>query len=80
MSWVPKDVPIEQIAICVTHPKDRNVLGSGKLISLDEFVCEVRNAIIKKGPANKDAIPEIYPLLRTMQLTHCGYNKTFVTD
>lgn len=74
-SWLPKDTPIEQIAICVTHPQDRNNVGGGRLQSLDEFVAEVRSAVIKSGTANQNAISETYPLLRTLQLTHCGYNK-----
>ncbi len=74
-SWLPNELDIEQIAICVTHPKDRSTIGGGKLISLDEFVKEVVDKICLEGAANSKAISEIYPLLRTIQLTHCGYNK-----
>lgn len=73
-SWLPQETPIEQIAICVTHPKNRDTVGGGRLQSLDEFVAEVRSAVIKSGAANQNAISETYPLLRTLQLTHCGYN------
>jgi hypothetical protein len=73
-SWLPKDTSIDQIAICVTHPQGRDTVGGGRLQSLDEFVAEVRSAVIKSGTANRNAISETYPLLRTLQLTHCGYN------
>ena len=74
-SWLPSDLPIEQIAVCVTHPKGRTTLGGGKLQSLDEFIAEVRHKVIAMGSANQNAITETYPLLRTLQLTHCGYNR-----
>ena len=74
-SWLPPDTEIEQIAICVTHPKHRESIGGGKLISLDEFIKEVIDSIVLQGTADKKAISETYPLLRTMQLTHNGYHK-----
>lgn len=75
-SWLPTELDIEQIAICVSHPPSRSTIGGGKLISLDEFIKEVRDKVIAEGPANSKAISEIYPLLRTIQLSHSGYNKT----
>lgn len=77
-SWLPEELSIEQIAICVSHPKDRDYIGGGKLISLDEFVKEVRDKVITEGAANSKAISETYPLLRTIQLTHSGYNKAIM--
>jgi hypothetical protein len=79
-SWLPHDLPIEQIAVCVTHPKGRTTLGGGRLQSLDEFIAEVRHKVIAMGSANQNAITETYPLLRTLQLTHCGYNRVITGD
>ena len=47
----------------------------GKIRSIDEFVAEVRGEIEQKGIMGKKAIPEQYPLLRTIQLSHKGYHK-----
>jgi hypothetical protein len=73
-AWLPADTPIEQVAICVTHPTGRDTLGGGRLQSLDEFMAEVRAEVVKSGSANKNAISETYPLLRTLQLTYCLIN------
>lgn len=79
-SWLPKNTPIDQVAICVTHPADRETVGGARLQSLDEFVGEVRAAVMQVGTANQAAISETYPLLRTLQLTHSGYNKVVLVS
>lgn len=73
--WLPLETKIEHIAVCVTHPKGRTHLGGGKLLSIDEFVAEIRSRVVSHGKANCNAISESFPLLRIMQLSHCGYNK-----
>ncbi len=67
------DFPIEQIAVLISHPKNRNMLEGGKIISIDEFVGNIRNAVKKLGIMGKNAVPEKYPLLRTIQLITNGY-------
>ena len=49
-TWLSEDIEIEQIAICPSHPKGRDTLGGGRLISIDEFIHEVRTAVAAKGP------------------------------
>lgn len=73
--WLKDDVEIEQIAILISHPKDRNGIGGGKIISIDEFVKEIQGKVIEKGIMAENAIPEQYPLLRTIQLITSGYYK-----
>lgn len=74
-SWLPKETNIRHIAIFPTHPKGRDEISGGKIQSIDELVAEIREKILACGFASRNAIPENYPLLRMMQLTHCGYNK-----
>ena len=74
-TWFKKKPTLEQIAILVSHPKGRDKLAGGKIRSIDEFVAEVRGEIEQKGIMAKNAIPEQYPLLRTIQLSHKGYHK-----
>lgn len=74
-TWLDKKTPVEHLAIVSSHPKGRDKLAGAKLYSVDEFVSVVRREIVKHGKMLKSAIPEQYPLLRTMQLSHCGYNR-----
>lgn len=75
-SWLPPETtPLRQIAIFPSHTKNRDTIAGGKILSIDEFVAEVRAKVIKHGTACRNAIPEGYPLLRVLQLSHCGYNR-----
>jgi hypothetical protein len=75
-TWLEPGTPIEQVAVLVSHPKNRSSLAGGSIRSVDEFVAEVRSKIIERGLVAKNAIPEQYPLLRTMQLSHNGYYRS----
>jgi len=74
-TWLPDDLEVDQIAICPSRAAGRKTLGGGTLIAIDEFVAQIRDKIVECGPARRNAISETYPLLRTLQLTHCGYSK-----
>lgn len=73
--WLPATTSLRQIAVLPSHPKGRDILANATLISIDELIAEIRGKVISCGPANKNAISEIYPLLRTMQLSHNGYQR-----
>jgi len=73
--WLKSDTVIEQTAILITHPKNRDRLGGGTIISMDEFVKDIQTKIREKGIMASNAIPEQYPLLRTIQLVTTGYYK-----
>lgn len=70
-----KDININQIAILINHPKEKNELAGAKIIGIDEFIYKVKLDIIKTGKMSNNAISEIFPLLRTIQLTENGYYK-----
>ena len=72
-TWLEPSTPIDQIAVLVSHPKNRDQLAGGAILSVDEFVAQVRSEIIELGLVSKNAISEQYPLLRTPQLSHNGY-------
>ncbi len=72
---LPEGLKLRQIAIFPAHPVGRDEIAGGKIQSIDELVREIRHKILDEGPAYKKAIPEIYPMLRTIQLSHCGYVK-----
>lgn len=71
--WLPGETPIRQIAVFVSHPKGRDTIAGGSIVSLDELVAEIRAKVVRKGPMARNAISEQYPLLRTIQMTHVGY-------
>ncbi len=74
-SWLPLDTPLQQIAVLVSHPRNRDTLAGGILLSVDELMKEIRTKIVQCGNMAGNAVPEQYPLLRTVQLTHVGYHR-----
>jgi len=73
--WLNKDVEIEQYAVLIVHPKNRDKIGGGTIISIDEFVKDIQFKINNEGSMGYKAIPEQYPLLRTIQMVTNGYYK-----
>lgn len=71
--WVPKNTTIRQFAVFPSRSKDRKELAGGLVMSIDELMAEIRNFVKLRGPMCKNAIPEQYPLLRTLQLDCSGY-------
>lgn len=74
-SWLPSTTVIERIAIFPSVPAKRQTFAGATLCSVDEFVKEVRDKVNGGKPIAERAIPEQYPLLRTMQLTLLGYRR-----
>jgi hypothetical protein len=72
-SWLPPDTALRQIAVFPTHPRGRDNIATGKIISIDELMAEIRSKVVACGPMMRNAISEQYPLLRTIQMTHAGY-------
>ena len=73
--WLKSDTKIDQIAIINSHPKNKNTIGGGQIYSIDEFIKKIHTEVNKCGRMGNNAIPELYPLLRTIQLVTNGYYK-----
>ena len=73
--WIPKETEIEQIAVLIQAGPTRRKLAGAAVVTVDEIVAEIREAVKKEGIASKAAIPEQYPLLRTIQFVVSGYYK-----
>lgn len=71
--WLSPEIPLEQIAMLITS--SRKELCGGKVISIDEFIKQVKEEITALGIMAKNAIPEEFDLLRTIQLVSNGYYK-----
>ena len=73
LPWLPEDCELEQIAVLVSGT--RTEIGGGKVVSVDDYMSGIRKRILQEGVMRKAAIPEEFDLLRTIQLTICGYNR-----
>lgn len=71
--WLPSSTPLEQVAVFISHPKGKDTIAGGAIISIDEFMAEVRTRVVACGLMVSNAVPEQYSLLRTLQLSHVGY-------
>jgi len=71
--WLKPAPRLQQFAVFPMHPKNRNKIAGGSVISIDELMAKIRERVLTHGKMSKNAIPEQYPLLRTLQLSHCGY-------
>ncbi len=68
-------LPVESVAVLPNRPKDgRTEIGGGRLVTVDELVRDIRHHV-SIHPVFGEAIPESYPLLRTIQMTEAGYKK-----
>lgn len=72
-TWLDPGTSIRQVAVLVSAGSDRRELAGGQVRTVDEFVKEIRVAVANEGIVGKAAIPEQFPLLRTIQLVLCGY-------
>jgi hypothetical protein len=73
-TWLPPGTSIERVAVFPSIA-GRETLAGARLKSIDGFMHEVKAGIVKGRVMAKEAIPEQYPLLRTIQLTLVGYHR-----
>lgn len=74
-TWLDVDTPMDRVAVLVSHPKGRDTLAGARIQSIDELAAEIRSKIGGRGIMARNAIPEQYPLLRTIQLFLSGYHR-----
>jgi hypothetical protein len=67
-----RPVEFEQLAI-VTSRGDRTELAGARLMTVDEYIADVRKDIVPLGAAARGAVPSKYPLLRMIQFVVNGY-------
>ena len=72
-TWLDPSITIDCVAVLISHPKNRHRLAGGRIVSIDEFMSQVKSDVEKCGVIAKNAIPEQHPLLRTVQMSHNGY-------
>jgi hypothetical protein len=65
--WLGPDVIPEQWAVIVGGDKTHQVIGGGKVVPVRKMIQRITNFVRTLGAPERNAIPEIYPLLRTVQ-------------
>jgi len=75
-TWLPPGTSIERVAIFPSIA-GKQTLAEARLQSIDGFMQQVKGEILKGRVMAKEAIPEQYPLLRTIQLALLGYHRVF---
>jgi hypothetical protein len=73
--WLPPTTQLVQRAVFPSASAERRTLAGAEVITVDELVAEVREAVRARGVASRAAISEHYPLLRTIQFVVSGYNR-----
>jgi len=71
--WLDPTPAIRQIAIFVSAAKDRKTIAGGEVTTVDEVAYEIRQSICQQGYTAQGAIPEQFPMLRTIQMMESGY-------
>ncbi|KQW45841.1 MULTISPECIES: hypothetical protein [unclassified Roseateles] len=73
--WLADDVAIKQYAVFPSCG-NRAELAGAELLTVDALVQQIVEKVKARGRGASDAIPESYPLLRTLQLAFCGYSRS----
>jgi hypothetical protein len=71
--WLNPNTNLEQVAVLVSCPSSRTELAGAKIQTIDQLVREVCERVAQEGVMSSRAIPEQFPLLRTIQLVQSGY-------
>ena len=66
---------IERFAVIPSLPGGDNAVSDGRLMTVDELFSEIRARVTARGKGEDAAIPEAFPLLRTIQFTEVGYTR-----
>jgi hypothetical protein len=74
-SWLPEETVLRQVAVFPSRGKERDSIAGGTVLSIDELVADIRSKVMACGPMYRNAIPETYPLLRTIQMATVGYQR-----
>ena len=73
--WLKKtSIKLDQVAIIVSSTRDK--VGGARVESVDDFMGRVKEKIEGAGVMRRNAIPEQYGLLRTIQMVVNGYGRS----
>jgi hypothetical protein len=67
--WLPRNKKVEKWAVLIASDKNNAEIGGGKVVPIWKLYRMIVKDINALGNPSSNAIPEIYPLLRTIQHT-----------
>jgi hypothetical protein len=65
--WLRPRVPIEQWAVLLGSNKTHKTIGGGQVVLLRKLIQRITADVRQLGAMERNAVPELYPLLRTIQ-------------
>lgn len=78
--WLADSTQLRQVAVLVSSGPGHTRLAGGEVLTIDSLVRQIRTEVAAKGRMSSNAIPEQYPLLRTIQLLESGYYRRHSTN
>jgi len=67
--WLPQDQHCDQWAVLAASDVNHSEIGGGKVVTIKKLYRMIAEDVMAAGNPRKNAIPEQFPLLRTMQYT-----------
>ncbi len=71
--WLNPGTALKQVAVLVSGGSSHTSLAGGQVRTIDDVAREIRHKVTEEGKMAAGAIPEQFPLLRTIQLFESGY-------
>jgi len=65
--WIDKRTKFEQWAVLAASDQNHKTIGGGTVVPISRLIEEISKYVRTYGPPSRHAIPEQYPLLRTIQ-------------
>ncbi|HYA20791.1 MAG TPA: hypothetical protein VEG25_09130 [Burkholderiales bacterium] len=65
--WLGPEIHLEQWAVILGSDKTHKLIGGGKVVLVRNLIQQITNDIRAAGAMERNAVPELYPLLRTIQ-------------
>jgi hypothetical protein len=65
--WIRAKKILDQWAIIPASNINHDTIGGGKVVPLKDFIKEITDSVRERGHVLESAIPEHFPLLRTIQ-------------
>jgi hypothetical protein len=70
--WLDRNIVIDELIIGINKTQDGKLNGVN-ITTVDDYMSKIIKDVKDMGKAAKNAIPQKYPMLRTIQFCFCGY-------
>ena len=70
--WLDRSIEIDELIIGINKTQDGKLNGIN-ITTVDDYMSKIIKDVKDAGKASKNAIPQKFPMLRTIQFCFCGY-------